>query len=283
MSGVPPLAGLRKNQEGEEMDYLERVARWHIEKGTLRFRRGISFRVTAGGDQPPSNNYVHFGWTTDNTLGWLTASLFAAELLQLNHRPDLIASVPESSNDLVSKIDTITGIPHLIPSKEAMEGRLRSRGINELVHGFLPHMQGKRVVLCEAESSIGESSWRAYCVLQAAGLRVEPVVILGVDREQGATELLGRLGFQVKHIWKLTQWLNWSLQMGAEISGCSQEDYSYAMQFMFERRCHAVNQIRDLRQFTPDLSEYQELGLVINPHFGIPPHDPNGCASRLTG
>jgi orotate phosphoribosyltransferase len=77
----------------------------------------------------------------------------------------------------------------------------KKHGTQKFVEG-LEATEGKRVVILDDVCTKGDSTWQAIAKAQDAGMHVLGAICL-VDRQQGATEMLGGKGIVLEHVFTL--------------------------------------------------------------------------------
>ena len=79
----------------------------------------------------------------------------------------------------------------------------KKHGTQKFVEG-LEVTEGKSVVILDDVCTRGDSTWQAIAKAQDAGMRVLGAICL-VDRQQGATEMLGGKGIVLDHMFTLAE------------------------------------------------------------------------------
>ncbi len=101
-----------------------------------------------------------------------------------------------------------TGLPLIYPRKEA-----KAHGTGRAIEGeFQP---GERAIVLDDLITTGGSKLAAIEPLEAAGLRVQDVVVL-IDREQGGPEELAAAGYRLHAVLRLGEMLDHAGGGGAD-------------------------------------------------------------------
>lgn len=113
---------------------------------------------------------------------------------------DRIAGIPYAALPIGTAVSLASGIPLIYTRKER-----KTHGLGKEIEG---HWQpGERVVIIEDVSTSGRSIVRSVEQLRAAGLVVEDAIVL-LDRQQGGTENLQKIGIRVQSILDLEEMLD---------------------------------------------------------------------------
>jgi len=140
------------------------------------------FELSHGGT---SDYYVDkYLFETDPRCLRLIASAFADHV-----GGETLAGVALGAVPLVAVTSAETDTPYVIVRKEAKE-----YGTGNRIEGRLP--DGERVVVLEDIATTGRSALEAVEALRDAGTTVERVLVV-VDREEGARELLSDAGVEL--------------------------------------------------------------------------------------
>jgi orotate phosphoribosyltransferase len=153
------------------------------------------FELSHGGT---SEYYVDkYLFETDPTCLELIAEAFAERLARDPETTPADASAPErlagvalGAVPLVATTSVETGLPYVIARKKAKE-----YGTGNRIEGRLS--EGDRVVVLEDIATTGRSAVDAVEALREAGAVVERVLVV-VDREEGARELLRERGIELE-------------------------------------------------------------------------------------
>jgi len=123
------------------------------------------------------------------------ARAMAALLRDLQY--DRLAAIPYAALPIGTAVALEMNQPLIYPRRE-----VKAYGTQRAIEGqFLP---GERVVVLDDVVTTGRSKLGAIAPLQAAGLRVEDIVVL-VDREQGGAQQLAAQGYRVHSVLRLGQ------------------------------------------------------------------------------
>jgi orotate phosphoribosyltransferase len=142
------------------------------------------FELSHGGT---SDYYVDkYLFETDPTCLSLIASAFAARLGD----DETLAGVALGAVPLVAVTSAETGRPYVIARKQAKE-----YGTGNRIEGRLS--EGERVVVLEDIATTGKSALDAVEALREAGAVVDRVIVV-VDRQEGASELLAEHGIELE-------------------------------------------------------------------------------------
>jgi len=110
---------------------------------------------------------------------------------------DRLAAIPYAALPIGTAVALELQRPLLYPRRE-----VKAYGVQRAIEGqFLP---GERVVVLDDVVTTGKSKLEAIAPLQAAGLRVEDIVVV-VDREQGGAQQLAAQGYRVHSVLRLGQ------------------------------------------------------------------------------
>ena len=121
-----------------------------------------------------------------------------AELLR-HLQFDRLAAIPYAALPIGTAVALETGHPLIYPRKE-----VKGHGTRRAIEGkFEP---GERVVVLDDVITTGGSKLRAIEPLEAAGLKVQDVVVL-LDREQGGKEELAERGYRLHSVLTMSELL----------------------------------------------------------------------------
>jgi orotate phosphoribosyltransferase len=144
------------------------------------------FELSHGGT---SDYYVDkYLFETDPTCLSLIASAFAGRLAD----DEKLAGVALGAVPLVAVTSAETGRPYVIARKQAKE-----YGTGNRIEGRLA--EGERVVVLEDIATTGKSALDAVEALREAGAVVDRVLVV-VDRQEGASELLAEHGIELESL-----------------------------------------------------------------------------------
>jgi orotate phosphoribosyltransferase len=144
------------------------------------------FELSHGGT---SDYYVDkYLFETDPTCLSLIASAFADRLAD----DETLAGVALGAVPLVAVTSAETGRPYVIARKQAKE-----YGTGNRIEGRLS--EGERVVVLEDIATTGKSALDAVEALREAGAVVDRVLVV-VDRQEGASELLAEHGIELESL-----------------------------------------------------------------------------------
>lgn len=133
--------------------------------------------------------------------GWMTqvASAYIRELR--THTFDRIAGLPYAALPIATAISLQASVPMIYPrEKETLEqDTTRIEGI---------YHKGETIVLIDDLAITGQSSLEALKVMADAGLMVGDIIVL-IDCDLGARELLSRNGYRLHALFTLTQLLDY--------------------------------------------------------------------------
>lgn len=113
---------------------------------------------------------------------------------------DTLAGVALGAVPLVTATGLVTGNPYVIVRKQT-----KAYGTGNRIEGTLP--EGKPVVVLEDVATTGKSALSAVKALREAGAQVDRVLVV-VDREEGATELLEAEGVTLESLVTATDLLD---------------------------------------------------------------------------
>ena len=112
-----------------------------------------------------------------------------------------LAAIPYAALPIATAISLQAGWPLIYPRKESKDYGTRA----EIEGQFHP---GEKAVVIDDLATTGGSKFEAIAKLESAGLKVSDVVVL-IDRQSGATELLAQKGYALHPIFTLTQLLDY--------------------------------------------------------------------------
>lgn len=115
---------------------------------------------------------------------------------------DCYADVPTAATPIVAILSYLTGIPMITPRKP------KTHGVPGTIDGVF--QEGQTALLIDDLVTKGSSIIEAIHTLEANELKVKDVLVL-VNREQGGTEQLQRLGYNLHAAFKLSTLLLWYL------------------------------------------------------------------------
>lgn len=127
---------------------------------------------------------------------------------------DRLAALPYAALPIGTAVSLQAGIPLIYPRREVKE-----YGTKAAVEGG--YEEGERVVMLDDLATTGGSKIEAAETLKAAGLKVRDIVVL-IDRQSGAEEMLEEAGFRMHAVFTLTRLLeHWELSgaVSPEIAG----------------------------------------------------------------
>lgn len=151
------------------------------------------FELSHGGT---SEYYVDkYRFETDPQALQAVAEAFAERV-----RDDTLAGVALGAVPLVTATGLVTGNPYVIVRKQT-----KAYGTGNRIEGTLP--EGNPVVVLEDVATTGKSALSAVEALREAGAQVDRVLVV-VDREEGATELLEAEGVTLESLVTATDLLD---------------------------------------------------------------------------
>jgi uridine monophosphate synthetase len=110
---------------------------------------------------------------------------------------DRLAALPYAALPIATAISLQSGRPMIYPRKET-----KDYGTQSVVEGGF--RKGEMVVVIDDLVTTGESKLEAIDRLKAVGLKVRDVVVL-VDRQGGAAQVLGEAGYRLHAVFTLTE------------------------------------------------------------------------------
>lgn len=123
------------------------------------------------------------------------AQLYVTLLERLEY--DRLAAIPYAALPIGTTVSLLTNKPLIYPRKEVKE-----HGTARSIEGT--YTPGERVVVLDDVITTGDSKLQALGPLQAAGLKVEDVVVM-IDREQGGAEGLAAHGLRLHAAMRLSE------------------------------------------------------------------------------
>ena len=122
-----------------------------------------------------------------------------------------LAAIPYAAVPIGTAVALEMGLPLIYPRKEA-----KAHGTGRTIEGeFEP---GERAIVLDDLITTGGSKLAAIEPLQAAGLRVQDVVVL-IDREQGGREELAAAGYRLHAVLRLDEMLDLLVEAGRISAG----------------------------------------------------------------
>lgn len=113
---------------------------------------------------------------------------------------DRLAGLPYAAIPIATAISLLNGLPMIYPRKEVKEYGTRASIEGEC-------QPGETVLLIDDLATTGGSKFEAIDKLVDAGLTVRDVVVL-IDRESGAAEMLAQAGYRLHAVFTITQLLD---------------------------------------------------------------------------
>jgi len=156
------------------------------------------------------------------TLLRKVARAFAVLLSSLQY--DRIAAIPYAALPMGTAVALELERPLIYPRRE-----VKAYGTQRAIEGSFA--VGERVVVLDDVVTTGKSKLDAIAPLQAAGLRVEDIVVL-VDREQGGAQQLRAAGYRVYSVLTLSQIMDVLARCGC----ISAEQYARAHAWLESKR-----------------------------------------------
>ncbi len=112
-----------------------------------------------------------------------------------------LAALPYAALPIATAVSLQSGWPMIYPRKEAKEYGTRAEIEGE-------YHAGEQVVVIDDLATTGGSKFEAIEKLSAAGLQIKDVVVL-IDRQSGAAELLAQAGYRLHAVLNLTGLLDY--------------------------------------------------------------------------
>jgi uridine monophosphate synthetase len=112
-----------------------------------------------------------------------------------------LAALPYAALPVATSISLQSGWPMIYPRKEVKEYGTRAEIEGEFT-------SGEQVVVIDDLATTGGSKFEAIERLEAAGLQIHDVVVL-IDRQSGAAEMLAQAGYHLHAVFTLTQLLDY--------------------------------------------------------------------------
>jgi uridine monophosphate synthetase len=171
---------------------LDRLASALLESECVRFGR---FTLKSG---KQSSIYLDLRRLASHPQALkVVADSFIPLLRQLDY--DRLAAIPYGALPIGVAISLAGDWPLIYPRQE-----VKSYGTRSAVEGV--YHQGDRVVVIDDLVTTGESKFEAIEKLAASGLQVRDVVVL-IDRQQGAVEVMAQAGYRLASVATLTELL----------------------------------------------------------------------------
>lgn len=131
----------------------------------------------------------------------LAARAYAEVLSPLDY--DQLAALPYAALPIGAAVSLVVDKPMLYPRRES-----KDYGTQALIEGVFS--KGQRAVVLDDVATRGDSKLEAFAKLEGAGLEVSDVVVL-IDREGGASELMAAHGKRLHAVFRLRELLGaWS-------------------------------------------------------------------------
>lgn len=153
--------------------------------------------------------------TPDNKNGPLTDELVKVVSYQLFNvvckaqlRFDCVGVIPRAGGPFAEALSQLCGKPLVMLGKKEEGGK---RKINAIVSG--DYQSGQRIILVDDLITKADTKKEAIAVCEKAGLKVAAVVVF-LDREQGGSEELRRMGYDLLAAFTLTELLDYYVLMG---------------------------------------------------------------------
>lgn len=119
---------------------------------------------------------------------------------------DRIAGIPYAALPIAVALSLEAGLPMVYPRREVKE-----YGTGRAIEG--EYQPGERVLVIDDVITSGASKLEAIAPLEAAGLKVEDILVV-LDREQGGAEALAERGYRLHSILGLRKMLSILRQNG---------------------------------------------------------------------
>jgi uridine monophosphate synthetase len=114
---------------------------------------------------------------------------------------DRLAGLPYAALPIATAISIQTGWPLIYPRKEA-----KTYGTKAELEGR--YEAGEQVAIIDDLATTGGSKFEAIEKLTSAGLKIKDVVVL-IDRQSGAAEMLAEAGYRLHSVFTLSQLLDY--------------------------------------------------------------------------
>lgn len=133
---------------------------------------------------------------------------------------DRLAGIPYAGLPIATAVSLEMGLPLIYPRRE-----VKAYGTRAAVEGG--YAEGDRVAVIDDLATTGGTKIEAIQTLERAGLRAREIVVL-IDREQGAGEMLAAAGYRLHAVATLRQLLPEWVRLGA----LSQEQHDQVLRFL---------------------------------------------------
>ena len=114
---------------------------------------------------------------------------------------DRLAALPYAALPIATAISLRSGLPLVYARKER-----KTYGTGSIIEG--PFVEGEQVVVIDDLVTTGESKFESITQLEAAGLKVDDIVVL-IDRQSGAAKNLADKGYRMHALFSLNQLLDY--------------------------------------------------------------------------
>jgi len=120
--------------------------------------------------------------------------------IQQKCQHDILCAVPYAALPVTTALSMVSGIPMIMARKEA-----KDHGTKNMIEGV--YTPGQECLLIEDVITTGSSILETIKTIEAAGLKVNDIVVL-IDREQGGAENIAALGYRLHSIFTLQELLS---------------------------------------------------------------------------
>lgn len=191
-------------------DRLEKIALDLFSHGSIKFsNEGFRFNLHKEHPEAPlSPNYLNL---RDSFRIRETRIAIARELYQIIIqyalywiKPDLLADLPQSISPIVTTLSDLSGIEMISIRSEALKGIKKDYGSGGSIMGKYNEGQ-TALIIDDVVSSLAFTKDKAAQVLKENNLKVSPYILVVVDREEGGSEILKALGYELVSLLKIKE------------------------------------------------------------------------------
>lgn len=119
-------------------------------------------------------------------------------------KPDLLVDLPQSVSPVVATLSDLSGIEMISIRSEALKGAKKDYGSKGSIMG--KYEKGRKaLIIDDVVSSFAFTKEKAVQVLKEHKLQVLPYILVVIDREEGGSEKLKAMGYELISLLKLKE------------------------------------------------------------------------------